>query len=93
LNGAAVDENELPNANGAGVELYETDLNGAAVDENELPNANGAGVDEAKDLAPNGNPDEPDEMLSKAMSLFSFLVAGLTAANAVDTTRSPRRTT
>lgn len=39
--------------NGAGVELYETDLNGAAVVENELSNTNGAGVDEAKLLTPN----------------------------------------
>lgn len=56
-------ENELSYANGAGVELKETDLSGAAVVENEeLSNANGAGVDGPKDfkskvLAPNENAD------------------------------------
>ena len=60
------------------------DLNGAAVDENELPNANGA--DEPKVLAPNEN-----DGLNKVSLFFSFLPAGLSSANAVDTTRSPRK--
>ena len=63
-------------------------MNGAAVVENELPNVNGAGVDGPKVLAPNEN-----DGLNKVSLFCSFLFTGLTSANVVDTTRSPRKAT
>lgn len=91
----------MPNANGAGVELYDTDLKGAAVVENELSKLNGAGVDGPKLLAPNENIDglekgklafseaDPPRLLPVMESDFSLLLS--LSANAVDTTRSPRK--
>jgi len=79
-------------------------LNGAAVVENELSNANGAGVDGPKLLAPNANPaglakgklafSEADvnAPFTARESVFSVLVSVSSfSANAVDTTRSPRK--
>jgi len=57
----------LPYANGAGVELYETDLNGATVVENELSKANGAGVEEPRDFELN----ECEDGLAKGKLAFS----------------------
>lgn len=78
-------------------------MNGAAVVENELSNANGAGVDETKDLAPNANglekgklafseaDEKPPKLFALMESLFSLLLGVLSSANAVDTTKSPRK--
>ena len=80
------------------------DLNGAAVVENELSNANGAGVDGPKLLAPNENADglakgkfafseaDANALFTVTESVFSLLVSlSSLSANAVDTTRSPRK--
>jgi len=77
-------------------------LNGAAVVENELSNANGAGVDGPKLLAPNEKIEglekgklafsEADALLTVTESVFSLLVSlSSLSANAVETTRSPRK--
>lgn len=85
FNGAAVDENVLPNANGAGVE--DPKANGAGVDD---PKANGAGVDDlAVNLAPKGYEDAVPKV--KEFKAFSSFFADLTSAHVADTTKSPRR--
>jgi len=69
--------------------------------ENELSKANGAGVDWPKLLAPNENMDglekgklafseaDPPVLFTVTESVFSLLVSF--SANAVDTTRSPKK--
>lgn len=76
MNGAAVDENELSNANGAGVDGPK-DL---------APNENDDGLEKGK-LA-FSEADEPT-FFTVRVSVFSLLVSF--SANAEDTTRSPKK--